>query len=384
VESHLSAVILAAGLSSRMGELKATLDLGGESVLDRCICLFRQCGIEDLVVVTGHRQAEIGRVAEGAGARTAYNPDFASGMYSSIQTGVRHLVGGCTGFFLLPVDIPMVRSGTIRLLVESFTEQSSLISYPIFMGKRGHPPLIAGSLIPVILGSEAPAGGLRALLAAVEKHQREKVVDVEVADANIHFDMDTPEDYAVGCRHFQHIGYPTMAETQVILKLHPMQEKGLAHGRLVGRTARILCLALRQKGRDDLDLDLCEVGGLLHDIAKGYREHEQEGARWLASLGFDRVAEIIAAHKDLSWNKTMRIGEKELVHLADKLVRGGRFVGIAERFEEKLKLYRDKPEAVAGIDRRYKLARRLAATFESETGRRLSDILAGSASPCNP
>ncbi len=367
-----------------MGELKATLRLGGESVLNRCMCLFKQCGIEDLVVVTGHRHAEIEVIAEDAGTRTVYNPDFASGMYSSIRAGVSQLNGNCTGFFLLPVDIPLLRSGTIRLLAESFAEQSPSISYPAFMGTRGHPPLIAGSLIPAILGSESPEGGLRSLLAAVEKHQREQVVEVEVADANILFDMDTPEDYAAGCRRFGHIGYPTMAEAKTILELHPMPEKGLAHGRLVGWIAKTLCLALQQKGRLDLDPELCEVSGLLHDIAKGHSEHEQEGARWLAFFGFDRVAEIIAAHKDLSWNATMPIGEKELVHLADKFARGGRIVDVMERFEEKLALYRDNPETVAAIRRRFEVARQLAAAFESATGRRIRDILAGTATPCTP
>ena len=51
----ISAIILAAGFSSRMGELKGLLSLGGRTLLEHCVALFRDCGIEDVVVVTGHR-----------------------------------------------------------------------------------------------------------------------------------------------------------------------------------------------------------------------------------------------------------------------------------------------------------------------------------------
>jgi molybdenum cofactor cytidylyltransferase len=359
-----------------MGELKAALPLGRGTVLAQSLASFRQCGIDELIVVTGHRAAETSAIAERCGARPVYNPDFASGMYSSIRTGVGSLAAASNGFFLLPVDIPLVRPGTIRLLLGSSATMSPLICYPTFAGRRGHPPLLAGELIAAIIDGEEPTGGLRSLLAAVEKQRPQRVVEVAVADANILFDMDSPEDYQAGRRLFARLGYPTIAEAEVILGLHPVQERGLAHGRLVGRIAKRLCQAIGQNTGRNLDPQLCEVCGLLHDMAKGRPEHEREGARWLAELGFDRAAEIVAAHKDLAWSPGMPITEKELVHLADKLARGSRIVAIAERFGEKLALYRDKPEVVAAIQRRYRLARELGAGVEAEVGRQLADILA--------
>jgi len=376
---RLSAIILAAGLSSRMGELKATLPLGRGTVLDRCITLFRTCGIEEPVVVTGHRREETGLLAERAGARVVYNPDFASGMYTSIRTGVRHLAADCDGFFLLPVDIPLVRPGTIRLLTRSFSAAPTVITYPTFIGKRGHPPLIARDLVPVILAEDNPGGGLRPLLQNIENRQPEQVADVMVPDGNILFDMDTPEEYTKGLRRFTRLDYPTPKEASLILRLHPMPEKGLAHGRLVGNIAMALCQAIVHSTGRNLDPELCRVCGWLHDMAKGHANHEQEAGRWLMDLGFNRAAEIVAAHKDLNrelaWLPGSVLTEKELVHLADKMARGSRIVDIATRFEEKLALYRDKPEAVRAIRRRYTLARQLAAAVEAETGRRLADIL---------
>ncbi len=376
--SGLSAIILAAGLSSRMGELKATLSFGTGTVLEQCIGLFRDCGIEDLLVVTGHRRQEIGAIAELSGARVVHNPQYSSGMYSSIRVGVRHISNRSRGFFLLPVDIPLVRSGTVRLLAQTFKAQPVHIIYPSFNGDRGHPPLVASDMIPTIINAENPEGGLRSLLAMIENNQPHQVVDVDVPDANILFDMDTPEDYIEGLRRFSSLGYPTTEECSIILKLHPMPEKGLAHGRLVAQIAMALCHAILRNGYPMLDVQLCQVSGWLHDIAKGHPNHEKLGGRWLLNLGFERAAEIVAAHKDLGWLPGMDITEKELVHLADKLARGNRIVAIAERFEEKLAIFKDNHEAVRMINSRYEQARQLAVAVEKAAGQSLDDILSHS------
>ena len=383
---RLSAIILAAGLSSRMGELKAGLPFGSGTVLEQCVSLFKKCGIDDLVVVIGHRKEETGTIAEQAGARIAYNPKFASGMYSSIRTGVRHITKQSDGFFLLPVDIPLVRPGTVRLLTRSLSAARSgklQIVYPTFAGKRGHPPLIAGEMIEAIRKNDRQKGGLRSLLAKLENKKPQQVVEVEVPDANIHFDMDTPEDYAAGLRCFSRLDYPTMEEYATLLKLYPMPKKGLAHGRLVAQIAVALCRALAQKGRRSMNLELCRVSGLLHDIAKGHPDHERTGARWLRDLGFTRAAEIVAAHKDMAWQPGAAITEKELVHLADKMARGNRIVDIQERFTEKMTLYAENQEAAHAISSRYEQARQLAAAFEAEVGQRLSDIIAASSVSCD-
>ena len=382
---RLSAVILAAGLSSRMGELKAGLPLGTGTVLDQCVSLFKKCGIDDLVVVVGHRKEEVGTIAGQAGARIAYNPKFASGIFSSIRTGVRHITKQSDGFFLLPVDIPLVRCGTVRMLTRSFSAARPgklQIIYPTFAGKRGQPPLIAGDMIAAIRKNDRHKGGLRSLLARLENKMPQQVVEVEVPDANIHFDMDTLEDYTAGLSCFARLDYPTMEEYATLLKLHPIPKKGLAHGRLVAQIAVTLCRAIARNGRRSMDIELCRVSGLLHDIAKGHPDHELTGAKWLHDLGFTRAAEIVAAHKVMAWQPGAAITEKELVHLADKMVRGTRIVGIQDRFTEKMALYADNKELAHAISNRYEQVRQLAAAVEAETGQRLSDILAASSETC--
>ncbi len=384
---RLSALILAAGFSSRMGQLKALLPLateGQQTVLQRCVELFRQCGIDEVVVVTGHRHEEVGAMARGVGARVAHNPNFASGMYSSIRAGVHDLRDGTSGFFLLPVDIPLVRCGTIKRLADAFVRHSGHIFYPLFAGRRGHPPLLAAELIPLIKRERQPEGGLRTLLAEVEAARPAMVQEVQVADAHIHFDMDTPEDY-LAARHALHRQeYPVSDECAAILDhIHPMTAKGLAHGQRVAEVAVALCNAVNRHGGKQLDADLCRASGLLHDLAKGHPEHEEEGARWLRQLGFARAAEIVAAHKDLDWRPGRAIGERELVHLADKLVRGSRMVDLSERFEEKLVLYGQDAEALRAIGERYQLAVGLAEAVAAEAGQPVAEILQTVGRPCS-
>jgi len=373
--SDLSAIILAAGLSARMGELKALLPLGGRPLLAHCVALFHDCGIDDVVVVTGHRAEAVEAAAQAAGARVARNPDYAGGMVGSIRTGVGQLAAHCPGFFLLPVDMPLVRRGAVHLLARAFAETRAMIFHPVFAGRRGHPPLIHGDCIPSILEARSPEGGLRAVLARIEAEQPCQVREVQVADANIHVDLDTPEDFRAGSRRFEHRGWPTVAECEAILAhIHPMPAKGLAHGRAVAGVAVAMAEAINSHSGLGLDVELCRVCGWLHDLAKGHPQHEAEGARWLAALGFDRAAAVVAAHKDMDWTPEMGIGERELVHLADKLVRGSQLVGIEERFGEKLRLYRDDAAALRAIHSRYQLARQLAAAVEAAMGQSLATL----------
>jgi CTP:molybdopterin cytidylyltransferase MocA len=358
-----------------MGELKALLPLDGRTMLGHCVTLFSACGINDIVVAIGHRAGEIGAAAAGLGARLALNSDYAAGMYGSIRAGASLLAGRCDGFFLLPVDMPLVRFGTVRLLAASFAAQPTLVCCPVFAGRRGHPPLIHADLIDPILGQEHPEGGMRGLLARIEAERPEQVREVPVADAHIHLDLDTLDAYRDGCARFARRGIPTMDECTAILEhLHPMPDKGLAHGRAVAGVATAIAEALNRHGDRRLDVELCRVGGWLHDIAKGQPRHEAEGERWLRQLGFERVAAIVGAHKDLPWRPCMEPGEREIVFLADKLVRGSRLVAIEARFAEKLSLLRHEPEAVRAIEGRWQQAERLAAVVEAAMAQPLAGV----------
>ena len=103
------------------------------------------------------------------------------------------------------------------------------------------------------------------------------------------------------------------------------------------------------------------AAALLHDIAKAYPDHPETGAGWLRLLGHTGIADIVADHMDLPEEKLGYLNESLIVYLADKQVQGERRVTIEERFAAKREKFKDNPEALAGVERRYQLAKRAEA-----------------------
>lgn len=193
----VSAVVLAGGYSTRMKDFKPLLPLGGSTIVENTVNIFRNAGIRDITVVTGYRAEDLRAVLDRAGIRWVYNANYPEGMYSSVIAGVHSLRAGTKGFFLLPADMPLVKKDTIHSLLREYRENGTDIIYPVFNGKRGHPPFISLSLFSPILAWDG-SGGLRALLAQYQ----DRVKHVEVQDEGILTDLDSPEDYTKLCRHF--------------------------------------------------------------------------------------------------------------------------------------------------------------------------------------
>jgi molybdenum cofactor cytidylyltransferase len=187
--ARFAVIILAAGFSSRMKQLKPLLPLGEATVTDYAISTFQSLGVEVFLVV-GNRKEEVISGINSRGITLVNNPDFEKGMFSSIQAGIKHLGKEYQAFFILPVDIPLVKPATVKKIIEAGTSHPQSIIYPAFKGKRGHPPLIPSGLIPEIL-AWTQDGGLKAYL----KTKEQLSINLPVTDSFILFDIDTPEDY---------------------------------------------------------------------------------------------------------------------------------------------------------------------------------------------
>lgn len=173
-----------------MKDFKPLLRLGGNTLINHAIDLFESVNIDEIVTVVGHRSDEMIPVVGKTRSRLIMNHNYRDGMFSSIQRGAAALRRSSDCFFLLPVDIPLIRPETIQELQAAFIrEPSTLICYPGFESRRGHPPLIDNSLIDDILAYNGQ-GGLRAFL----KKHRDKASTIHVADKYILKDIDTEED----------------------------------------------------------------------------------------------------------------------------------------------------------------------------------------------
>jgi CTP:molybdopterin cytidylyltransferase MocA/HD superfamily phosphodiesterase len=380
---HLSAIIPAAGMSTRFEQYKPLLKLGSYTLIEKVILLFRQCGIEDIIVVTGHNNEMIEPQISQAGAKAVFNPNFKTGMLSSIQTGVRALSPLSAGFFLLPADIPLIRPATIHALMASFADisddliTSGKIIIPKFDGEDGHPPLIPARLIPEILSLGADSN-----LGHLISRQRQKKI-VQVHDRAILMDADTQSDYERLQEKYNKIDIPDRQECLSIINAYLEGEETIkAHLQLVAETSLRLAEAVganQAKQRQlqsiaiDLDCNLIMAGALLHDIKRKEKNHADAGAQLLLSLGFPKVADIISQHIDLATPLTACLTEEQVVYFADKICNSAsQELDYERRFKEKME---KNPEGRSKILRRHENTRHIQARIEAASGRSIQSIL---------
>ena len=186
----ITAVILAAGYSARMGQFKPLLNLGGRTVIERVITSFKEAGISDVRVVAGYRRKILVPLLDRLGVEVIINYRYAEGMFSSVQAAVKSLGPSTEAFFLMPADVPLVRAATISYLAETCSRNPGKILVPAFGERRGHPPLISARFAGEII-SYSGAGGLDSIFGL---HTADILI-LPVPDGNILLDMDTPGDY---------------------------------------------------------------------------------------------------------------------------------------------------------------------------------------------
>ena len=189
VNNRIGAVILAAGYSSRMGSFKPGLQIGGKTVIARLIASFYDAGIKDIVVVSGHNREVLKSLIKGFDVTESYNENFPEGMFTSIQAGVRKTDRTLRGFFLIPVDCPLLEKETVYDLVREIKDDSSFI-VPCCRGKKGHPLYIPMKYRDEILSHD----GTNGLKGITDKYD-DLMIRVETGRESTVLDMDTPAAY---------------------------------------------------------------------------------------------------------------------------------------------------------------------------------------------
>jgi molybdenum cofactor cytidylyltransferase len=187
--NEIAAILLAAGRSSRMGAFKPLLPFGDATVIESCIRNLQTAGIENIVVVIGHRAKEIQARLNDQKIIFAINPDPDSEMSASIACGVELIGQAAKGLLIAPVDHPAVPPDVVALLIKKWNQGAKLVQ-PEHDGRGGHPVLIDLIHRQELLGLD-PRKGLRALFAA----HRAEVWRVAVDSPYVARDMDTWEDY---------------------------------------------------------------------------------------------------------------------------------------------------------------------------------------------
>jgi molybdenum cofactor cytidylyltransferase len=186
----ITALILAAGQSKRMGQPKMLLPWGKSTVLQTVVAAFQSAGVDDVLVVTGAVREQVEALV-GRSVQTVFNPGFAQGeMLSSIQVGLAQKQRESRAALIGLGDQPQVQTRIIQGLLQTYQRTGASLIVPSFTKRRGHPWLVGSEHWEEILNMKAP-GTMRDFL---NSHSG-RIKYFEVDNASILADVDTPDDY---------------------------------------------------------------------------------------------------------------------------------------------------------------------------------------------
>jgi molybdenum cofactor cytidylyltransferase len=186
----IAAIILAAGMATRMGQNKLLIEIDGRPLVARVADAALRAGLTSVVVVTGHEADRVRAALEGRPVTYAHNPDFAAGMAGSLKAGLAVLPADALGTLVCLGDMPDVSSAHISRIVAAFPADGRAICVPTRHGRRGNPVLLGR---PFFAEMQALTGdvGARGLIA---KHP-DLVREIAMDDDAVLTDLDTAESW---------------------------------------------------------------------------------------------------------------------------------------------------------------------------------------------
>lgn len=196
--SQTTAIVLAAGRSSRMEEgNKLLLPFRNKTILETVVDTLSSVPVDEIVIVTGFEDRLIRDVLASYHARVAYNPEFASGMSTSVRRGILAASPVADGFMIYLADMPGIKASSITRILDVFSEQTEpSIVVPTTGGLRGHPAIFHRTFRNQLLQLQGDTGAREIILG-----HPEAVIEVDVDDEGIFQDIDTRVNYDDMCRN---------------------------------------------------------------------------------------------------------------------------------------------------------------------------------------
>ncbi len=190
----VSAIVLAAGTSSRMHRPKQLLEYAGKPMLRHVLEILLSTKVDEVVVVLGHEAGRISPVIAGMPVRVVLNQAYADGMSGSVRLGLAAAARAGNsdtprGVLFALADQPLVKPQTIDLLIDAYCRQGG-ITAPCYNGQRGNPVIFNESFFPEIMELSGDAGARE----IIRRHPG-AVVLVDVEDRGVLLDIDTWTEY---------------------------------------------------------------------------------------------------------------------------------------------------------------------------------------------
>lgn len=187
---RISAILLAAGFSSRMGRLKALLPWQGMPLIAYQIEQMQKAGINEIIIVLGFKAHQLQEIVSTYDVTTVFNEDYAHGKSTSIQKGASCITDDTEAIVVSAVDQP-VSSHTLRTLLNNLKITKAKVVIPVYQKKRGHPILFHGSIKRDLLEVNEQTKGLRHVIRKYDG----QIAYVSVNDSDILLNLNSPDEY---------------------------------------------------------------------------------------------------------------------------------------------------------------------------------------------
>lgn len=186
----VSAILLAAGESKRMGQPKQLMPLDQTTILGKTLKNLLNSMVSEIIVVLGYKAEEVIKTITDKPVKIVVNPNYQQGMSTSIIAGLKLIDSRAQAFMLALGDQPYINSQTINSLIEAFGTNDKGIVIPVYQGRRGHPVVFAIRYQGKLLKLKGDVGGRE-----IVDQRSDDVLEVAVNCEGIHIDIDTLDNY---------------------------------------------------------------------------------------------------------------------------------------------------------------------------------------------
>ncbi len=191
--NRISAILLAAGESRRMGEVnKLEMDVDGVPLLRRTANILFASQLQELLVVIGYQSDKVRLLLEGLAVKIVLNDIYYEGQMTSVHKGLESLSRPCDGVMICLSDQPLLQSTDINILIDAFGKHNQeTILIPTYQGKRGNPIILAHKHKEAILNGQHNLGCTHLI-----ENNPDMVTTIAMDTNHVVVDLDTPQDYA--------------------------------------------------------------------------------------------------------------------------------------------------------------------------------------------
>ncbi len=245
--SGVSAIILAAGMSKRMGAPKQLLKLGENTLLGQVLENVRNSKVDEIILVLGHAAETIQQHLVLESVRVALNQDYQEGMGSSLRTGLAALNPNSKAALIVLADQPFVQPSTLNRLIKYHHQHKPQILVPLYKGFRGNPVLLDRSVFPELMGLTGDVG-CRAIFGS----HLENIHKLPVEDVGILLDIDNADDFEKLRKTGAHAG-------SALMEFADLEDRGLSATNDSDSHTELVIV-----GRDAVARALASFGRLMH------------------------------------------------------------------------------------------------------------------------